>query len=163
MTRAFGSEEIDGKQVTFGFSTFRDWLESVVLSFPAPWSIAPFDGMYYGTVVQDARGVAILSFWQSCGGPSERQKQYGWDPKEDPVDNHWESEQTLDLASYVVASRNNINEWSDEKDRLVSVILENASWEPDVWGEIQCGGPDRRSIEPKSREVRKMLGMEAGS
>lgn len=148
------SAGIDSNGQVWGYFDVMDWFRSVLLSFPTPWSIAPLGGgKYYGTVVRDATGIDVLSFWSSQGEPSSREKKYfgNWneaDWSEYCCDCHWESEVSLRMAEKSVA-------WAAaEKDNFSSdnsvpeMILRNARWQDDVYALIQCGGLRRRNIVP---------------
>ncbi len=149
---SYGTDIINGACVTFGFADVKDWLASVILSFPAPWSLAQRKGKYYGTVILDARGVPILSFWEAKGDPSEREKEYfgawtqeAWD--DHCCDSHWESANTLTVAEHVIIMRNAEDDASAHI--LVRFIVDYGSWEDSVFREIACGGPLRRNTKSK--------------
>ncbi len=155
--------------ISWGFSSVIDWLHSVILSFPAPWSLAPLEGKYYGTEILDGRGVLILSFWDVTGDPSRREKdQYGanWSHEEwtaNLCDCHWESELSLSVAEYVIATRNSMRHdiwWPEYKD-LATIIVSIGRWHDDVFKELVCGGPNRRLAEPHSPRMRSMLHLDA--
>lgn len=137
---------------SFGFSNCVDWLNSVILSFPEPWSVIPLKGKYYGTKIQDGRGVPILSVWRSEGNPSHREKAlFGeWTPEawaDYCCDTHWESEQALSLAEFIVAGRNACeSDYASSLDELALTILCACRWEEDCWPEIHCGGPNKRDL-----------------
>lgn len=160
---SYGGEQINGKFVTWGFSSVKDWLESVILSFPAPWTIGT--DTHYGTEIFDARQKRILSFWKTEGQePSKR--ELGGDSleewNENCCNNHWESQFSLDCAETVMALRNRLvgvstYENADLKD-LVTIIVSEGCWSDDVAGELECGGPDRRLAEPQSKHARRMMG-----
>ena len=147
---ARGADTIDGKYTLFGFFSVKDWLSSVILSFPAPWSLMPREGKYYGTKIQDARGVPILTFWMAEGGPSDREKAaFGMDWTQEAwaeycCDCHWESESALVLAVDVIQVRNKCG--TDCPDGLLSAIVEKARWCDDVFPDLLCGGPARRRL-----------------
>jgi len=156
---SFGCEIINGKPSRFGFSSVRDWFGSVVLSFPAPWALKPREGKFYGTEIEDARGVCILRVWLMAGGPSHREKARFGEWSEDAwadycCDSHWESVGSLALAESIVALRNEFarNEWADESinHHLVDLILKHGSWDEDCWNEIACGGPNKRALKSTS-------------
>jgi len=141
----------------FGFSDVKDWLESVILSFPAPWSIAPLDGKYYGTVIRDGDGRNILSVWEAEGEPSHRQKAWfcNWTPEawaEYCCDTHWESAICLQLAENICRLRN------AENDELFELVQWHCRWEEDIWPMISCGGPDKRRLGPSDSSLRSALG-----
>lgn len=129
----------------------KNWFSSVIDSFPKPWSILPRASKYYGTVIQDARGLPILSFWEyDDGEPSQREKEYfgDWTPEsweEYCSDSHWESAAALALAEKVVFLRNDSRDFDMPED-LILAILQHGRWKEDIWAEIVCGGPGRRSI-----------------
>jgi hypothetical protein len=137
----------DGKR--FGFSSVQDWFESVILSFPAPWVVADLKGKYYGTIIVDARGIPILSVWIASGELSFREKaKFGeWTPErwaEYCADSHWESASSLAICDAIVALRNVDSRWSQHRNELIHTVLASASWEDEIFAEIECGGPDRR-------------------
>ena len=141
----------------FGFSSIQDWFASVVLSFPAPWSLRPRTGKYYGTEIQDARGVCVLTVWRMAGGPSVREKaRFGaWSPEawnEYCSDSHWESEGGLAIAEAIVALRNAAegDDWGDTTS-LTALVLAHGSWDEESKDDIACGGPLRRRLTPPSR------------
>lgn len=149
---AFGSEVIDGKMRRFGFSSVKDWFESVIISFPAPWTIGPRDRKYYGTEIFDARGTNILNIWVMAGGPSEREKaRFGnWTEErwaEYCCDSHWESEGGLAIAEAIVAMRNSAEHDYEFPNGLAILVMEHGDWDEQCWPEISCGGPDRRALE----------------
>lgn len=150
-----GVENIKGEITPFGFFSVKDWLESVILSFPAPWSIAPLHGKYYGTLILDARSVKILKFWDSNGDPSEREKAEWkhWTLEEwnaEVCDSHWESAATLERCRAVVALRNACaGRLFTTPDELLAVIVSEGCWDEAVWPEIACGGPKRRPLKPR--------------
>ena len=162
---SFGTE----MGVPWGFTSVRDWLESVILSFPAPWSLAPLVGKYYGTEILDARGVTILSFWESEGEPSHRQKAAlgePWTPEawNDYIcDNHWESAKSLEVAETAIQLRNKLTKRSyyqnDSINLLITIVISLGHWPDEVYAEVQCGGPDRRAIEPSDPYARQILGL----
>lgn len=158
----------DGKP--YGFFSVRDWLDSVIMSFPAPWSLLPLEGKYYGTVIQDGSGKPILSFWDGTGDPSERQKAYfgdDWTPEawaDYCCDCHWESASALAMAETAIEVRNQFdaNGWIGElPDRLTLTILEKAEWKEDIWPNLLCGGPNRRALRPELAE--KLAGIDVWS
>lgn len=147
----YGTDE-DGKR--FGFGDTLDWLQSVILSFPAPWTIGALDGKYYGTKVLDARGIVILRVWTSDGSPSRREKasfgddwtQQSWD--EYNCDSHWESDIALAKAERLIADRNQSDKAMPE-ETLKAIFFEgNVRWDDDIFADLVCGGPERRSIKP---------------
>jgi len=164
---SFGFENIDGKSVPWGYSSVRDWFDSVIMSFPAPWKVAPLEGKYYGTTILDARNFEILSFWNSVGEPSRREKEdftKGWTPEawaEYCCDSHWESAATLSVAEAVVALRN-VSERSwivAEGGELAQIIFMYGHWETPILKDVQCGGPGKRAIEPQDKDMRRMMGI----
>lgn len=161
---SYGTETINGEQVSWGYSDIKDWFLSVVLSFPAPWSVAALNGKYYGTVITDARGIAILNFWESEGEPSEREKArfQDWTPEtwaEYCCDSHWESDTCLTIANEVVRIRNaNKHNRTYQENELLKLIVSFGSWNDDIWKDIQCGGPGKRAIEPSNADTRRSLG-----
>jgi hypothetical protein len=155
---------IEGNTV-WGFCTVEDWLVSVFLSFPSPWTIAPLNGKYYGTEVLDSRGTPIMRFWENGradGGPSEREKA-SWDGKWTPelwaeycCDSHWESVASLASAEECVRLRN--SEFREHHEALAALAL-SGRWCDEVYAEVQCGGPNRRAIVPSSEDMRRILGL----
>lgn len=148
----------------WGFADVLDWLESVILSFPAPWAVAELDGKYYGTIVKDARGVPILSFWMTEGQkPSVREKGDMTDAEwsEYCCDSHWESAAALVMAEKVVSLRNiiAIMQYGYDSKPLISMIIEHGRWEEDVDDEIKCGGPDRRQTSYEHDTIDPLAGM----
>ncbi len=149
----------------WGFASVIDWLQSVILSFPSPWSVAPHKGKYDGTEITDGRGTLILRFWDFTGEPSSREKALfgeNWSPeawKERRYDCHWESERSLSIAEYVVSLRNAISDgiWRPEHNDLATIIVSAGSWHDDIFREIVCGGPHRRPAEPSDPETRRIL------
>lgn len=92
--------------------TVEGWfLDKICRAFPAPWTIAPLDGKYYGTVILDKRGRVILDYWDNDGEdghpamPSRREKQ----TEEDLCDCHWESAKTLAVAERLIELRNDLS------------------------------------------------------
>lgn len=158
---SYGSiKNLSGHYVKFGFFSVKDWLESVLVSFPTPWLVRPRKGKYYGTVIEDARGIAILSFWE-CGEmdmPSTREKEnFGeWDEESWQgylCDSHWESETSLSMANMAVEWANFTTVQGDKSDSpAMAMIVENARWAEDCWKEILCGGPSRRSLTPSATQ-----------
>lgn len=158
----FGCDK-DGR---FGFADVEDWFLSVVLSFPAPWGVAPRAGKFYGTVVHDARGKDVLSVWSAEGEPSHREKAYfgpDWTPEawaEYCSDSHWESAGCLAMAERIVYLRNGLGQHSwghdDSKRKLLRLVLFEARWEDAVFKEVACGGPQKRRLTSPS--VQRMLG-----
>lgn len=156
---SYGITVISDKHVRFGFFSAQDWLNSVVQSFPAPWSIAELKGKYYGTIIEDAEGTKILSVWKSAGAPSARQFEgFTKEEWEDYCcDSHWESQQTYAICEAIVAKRNYITatRWTDADDEreLSELVIRYGHWEESVWDKIQCGGRERRIISaPKEIE-----------
>jgi hypothetical protein len=149
-----GSQLIGDKLVTYGFFSFKDWIESVILSFPAPWSIAPLNGKYYGTQIIDRDKRNILVMWQSFGNPSEREIAEfagGWTPaawSEYRSDCHWESEFTFKLCQAICLLRNNACDESDG-DGLLVLVQQFTEWDESVWKSISCDGPDKRALRPQ--------------
>jgi hypothetical protein len=137
----------------WGFSDVRDWFEGVVLSFPAPWRLAPLDGKYYGTTILDGRGIPVLSFWRSEGELSYRERAKNPDCttadwKEYCSDSHWESQLCLETAQAVIAARNSTDKRPDADARLAfHLIFTCGRWAESVWPEISFGGPNRRAIQ----------------
>ena len=151
---SYGWKDVNGCLTPWGFASMTDWLDSVILSFPAPWILGPRDGKYYGTEILDARGKKILSLWISVGDPSAREKEYfgDWTPEawtEYCCDSHWESEAALKLAEAIVALRNADSSWSsrDTNKILQGLLLAcEVRWEEEIWPEIQAGGPGKRAL-----------------
>jgi hypothetical protein len=134
----------------FGFASFSDWLDSIVLSFPAPWSVRPLNGKYYGTKIADARGVEIFSFWDAGSEPSARQlgtmSEEEW--RKHRCDSHWESQSSLDMAEEAVAIRNQYFEglaYEVPPAALVFTLLRHARLENQAANELSHGtAPGRR-------------------
>lgn len=148
----------------WGFASVSDWLDSVILSFPAPWKVCDLDGKYYGTLIADARGIEFLSFWMTDGEqPSARQKGDMTDEEWSDYccDSHWESARAFATCEEVVRLRNLAAEsrWPDDEDlaTLRSVIVEHGRWEETIDDEIKCGGPDRRETSSE-HDIRSPLG-----
>lgn len=149
-----GAVERNGKMVRFGWSDVEDWFLSVILSFPAPWSVADLNGKYYGTEIRDARSVTIMSVWESEGDPSAREKGDMTDEEwtEYCCDSHWESELALRVATAIVDVRNHLagdgaagRLRAEEAEKgLVRAVLQYCRWDEAVEAEIRCGGPERR-------------------
>lgn len=149
----FGSFSENGKNISFGFYSVKDWVTSVIFSFPAPWSLAPLEGYYYGTVILDAEGFPLLSFWhpQDSLIPSWRQKealspwtQEAWE--EYCCDSHWEAEETLAMAEKVINLRNHGDHW--DSDVLTSLIIEFGKWEEEAWDLLLSGGGPNKRVMP---------------
>ena len=150
-----GIAEFRGKDQLFGFSSVQDWFLSVLLSFPAPWSIAPLDGKYYGTVILDSRAIPILSFWKSEGEPSVREKSEfrDWTPEawgEYCCDSHWESEICLTLVQDVVAARNSFEErlFPPAMGVFIATVFMDGDFHERAWKELTEGGGPNRRIMP---------------
>jgi hypothetical protein len=131
----------------WGFSSVKDWFGAVLESFPAPWSIDPLAGKYYGTVIRDGRGVAVLKFWDSQGPASERQigDMDEVELAEFTTDCHWESAVTISLCREVVCLR---NEPGHYPDRLRELVFEFGMWHESVLPDLRCGGPNKRRLRP---------------
>lgn len=149
---AYGIARLAGKDVQFGFSSVADWFDSIVMSFPAPWSLS--DDTHYGTVIVDARGRKLFSVWLAFGEPSARQRDGMSDDEwaEYCTDSHWESETQWHLTNAIVAARNAIggHAWkTDDRalDLLRHLIMQHARWDEAINAEIVCGGPDRRMTD----------------
>jgi hypothetical protein len=148
---AYGVSTIDGKETNFGFADVKDWFNSVILSFPAPWKIG--DDTHYGTELFDARGKRLLSIWLVFGEPSARQKGGMTDEEwqEYCCDCQWESQTQWHIANAIVAARNSLTGQTHENEAalhlLRTLILEFGRWKEDINSEIVCGGPERRKTD----------------
>lgn len=78
-----------------------------------PWSLAPREGKYYGTVVLDVDGETVAEFWDHgiASPPSAREKEYFGEWTEEAwadycCDSHWESERDYARAAAIVAAMN---------------------------------------------------------
>lgn len=139
------SRGYNGGGIAWGFRSIEDWVQSQFLAFPAPWSVAPLEGKYYGTGILDARGAEILTLWLTYGESSSRE-----DEKDEHYDTHWESEVALKTAELIVLLRNQIN--ADEEDRLTrllsSILISVGEFNLSAVEELRNGGgPARRPIE----------------
>lgn len=147
-----GMTTVNGKSVAFGFVDFDDWIRSVVESFPAPWKVADLDGKYFGTEIQDARGISVLSVWLSYGEPSIRQRDGRTDAEWQDYccDCHWESTTALCVARAITEARNQLSvcrSWeTQELWAVLRALLNLAEWAEDVWPDIRAGGPLRRAL-----------------
>lgn len=168
MGYGFGRDD-SGKATRFGFTSVSDWLDSVILSFPAPWKVRDCAGKHYGTEIEDARGLCVLSVWFAFGEPSARQKGNMTDEQwsEYCCDSHWESADQLRVAETIVSLRNYLSDSSsrygdDERaaPMLRNLIMEHGDWNEDIDDEIKCGGPDRR--ETSSEHDTALGGMSSG-
>jgi hypothetical protein len=135
--------------IPFGFSSMLDWMDSIILSFPAPWTIS--DRTHYGTEIFDSRSKHVLSVQLVFGAPSERQRRGMTDEEwaEYSCDSHWESEAQWHLANAVVSARNSVKSLHDSEYQLNvlrGLILGHCSWADDVIAEIHCGGPEKRRL-----------------
>ena len=148
------------KDVTFGFFGFSDWLKSVACSFPAPWKIHTLGGKYYGTQIEDARGVKVFSVWLSFGEPSARQRGDMTDEewREYCCDSHWESRAALAVSDALCACRNALDDkyGDDEQLKLFIALLSFGEWSEDVWECVRARGPEQRAL-PSDPEIRKSL------
>ena len=137
----------------WGFSDVRDWFNSVIESFPAPWTIG--SETHYGTEIYDSRGIHVVSIWMAFGRPSVRQQgdmsDREWD--EYCCDCHWESETQWHIANAVVVARNFLADesvrWTDERAREITrdLIMRYGRWADSVYKQIACGGPNRRATK----------------
>lgn len=160
---------VGDKIIAYGYSNFQDWIISVLESFPPPWALLPLDGKYYGTLVEDARGICVLSVWDTRQGfPSDREladregtlKEW----EDENCDEHWESEYALSLARRLIAARNGQESEEDFQD-LVPLILTNTRFEEAIWKELQAGGgPLRRALtsEEAKENTKKPWWIETG-
>jgi hypothetical protein len=160
-----GTKEVNGKHVNFGFDSITDWVDSAIISFPAPWKVGDNNDKYYGTEILDARGKHILSVWFSEGNPSSREKGDMSDDEwiEYCCDSHWESETALHLAAAIVAVRNLIareSRYDSGSKELPETILRSlilqpcCSWSDAVIEEIKTGGPERRMTPEEAGEAK---------
>ncbi len=160
-----GSFSQDGIGVDFGFNSIKDWINSVILSFPAPWIIG--DDTNYGTEIFDARGTKVISVWMAWGNPSSRQKGSMSDAEwiEYCSDTHWESETQWHIANAIVTTRNYLQAHKDrgfygDDKRQLNILRELVTsygrWE-DIDQEIMCGGPQRRITGTEAEKIRPSL------
>jgi len=111
---------------------------------PGPWKIDPLEGKYYGTKIVASEGGGNLTLWafgdifHEGYTASEREKEKGWDPKEEGYD-HVEMEQDYEDAHFIALARTAVPALIDlverltyERDQLLDRVLdlENAP----VWG-----------------------------
>lgn len=149
---SYGIATVKGSAQPFGYWSVSDWIESVIRSFPKPFSVAPLKGKYYGTTVLDAAGTPVLSFWMNDGSyPSQREKDKfsGWTPErwsDYCCDSHWESALSLGVARCVVEHLNSTKDQMD--DVILMYIVNNARWCEEVFSIVRDGGV---------RENRRML------
>ena len=154
---SYGSfRDENGEVVKFGFHSNVDWLDSIIASFPTPWTIG--EETRYGSEIFDGRGKKILSIWITLGNPSEREKGGMSDQEwsEYCCDSHWESETQWYLANAIVAARNALAVGQylvDERaaELLRILILNFCQWEEPVNDEISCGGPLKRLVSTDKR------------
>jgi hypothetical protein len=77
-------------------------------SITLPVVLAPREGKHYGTEILDATGALVVTIWTASGEPSTREKERfrdGWTPEkweEWCCDCHWESQQDLNMAEWLV-------------------------------------------------------------
>ena len=153
MSGIYGTDKLG----RFGFASVQDWLNSVILSFPPPWSIPDLSGKYYGTEIADGDGAVILSVHvPENPEPSRRELAEVSDMDEDErrdyfCDCHHETVTALALAEVIVDGRNKIADdpvaaSGDVWRRLTRHITENesVSWDGAVFEAVQCGGRLRR-------------------
>lgn len=157
----WGIATIKGQSARFGFADFQDWLDSVILSFPAPWRVGDLDGKYYGTEIMDASGAPVLSVWIAEGAPSvrERRGMSNEEWAEYCCDSHWESELAFSTAQAIVAARNNISAsdlCGDVSHNILRSLVGFCRWDSGVFDLIRCGGPERRALA-EDAEIRDQL------
>lgn len=79
-------------------------------SFPTPWSIAPRRGKYYSTVILDANGDEVFRLARTTDKSKRSRRESPDIPeavwREQLSDYHWESEEVLELAEFVVGCAN---------------------------------------------------------
>lgn len=144
----YGVRNIGREFERVGYSSCLDWLESVVLSFPAPWSIGP--DTHYGTEILDSTGRIILSLWIVIGKPSKRERGTMTDEEwsEYCCDSHWECETQWHLANAIIAMRNALegSDWdkSENVACLTRLVIHLCRWSDQLFDEINCGGPQKR-------------------
>ena len=155
-----------GVDMKFGFNGVDDWLDSVILSFPAPWVLG--DNTHYGSEIFDAQGNKVLSVWMAWGNPSERQRgtmsEAEW--VEYCSDSHWESETQWHVANAIVTTRNylhmhDVRGFIGDNNRqlgiLRNLVTAYASWGGDVEEVVKCGGPNRRVISDEAEKLNPHL------
>jgi len=78
-------------------------------AIPAGWKVCPLEGKYYGTEVHLGDGLPTFTVWTGCQGSdydaSVREKERGWDRKEDGFD-HVETAKDYATALLMVQVRN---------------------------------------------------------